>query len=41
MRRTIALKVLPALAAGLLIALVVPGLASADTLDAAINSSGA
>jgi Amt family ammonium transporter len=40
MRRTMALKVLPALAAGLLVALVVPGLASADTVDAASASSG-
>ncbi|MDX6370542.1 MAG: ammonium transporter, Amt family, partial [Gaiellaceae bacterium] len=34
MRRTLALKVLPALCAGLAVALVVPGFASADTLDA-------
>jgi len=40
MRRTIALKVLPAVGAGLLIALVMPQLASADTLDASVNSSG-
>src|ERR1044072_6244910 len=40
MRRTLALKVLPAVGAGLLIALVMPQLASADTLDAAANSSG-
>ena len=40
MRRTMALKVLPALGAGLLVALVVPGLASADTLDA-YNNGGA
>jgi ammonium transporter, Amt family len=40
MRRTMALKVLPALCAGLIVALVMPGLASADTVDTAINSSG-
>jgi Amt family ammonium transporter len=34
MRRTIALKVLPALAAGLLVVLAAPGLASADVLSA-------
>src|SRR5918998_3141468 len=34
MRRTMALKVLPAVGAGLLVALAVPGLASADTLEA-------
>ncbi len=37
MRRTLALKVLPALCAGLTVSLVVPGLASADTLDAYNN----
>src|SRR5215207_10017641 len=37
MRRTMALKVLPALGAGLLVALVVPGLASADSLEAYNN----
>jgi ammonium transporter, Amt family len=37
MRRTMALKVLPAVGAGLLIVLAVPGLASADTLDAYNN----
>ena len=37
MRRTLALKVLPAVGAGLLIALVVPGLAAADSLEAADN----
>jgi Amt family ammonium transporter len=35
-----ALNVLPAVGAALLIALVAPGLASADTVDSAINSSG-
>ena len=40
MRRTLATKVLPAVGAGLLVALVVPGLAVADTLDAAVNSNG-
>src|ERR1044072_4155085 len=40
MRRTIALKVLPALGIGLVIALVAPQLASADTVDAAKSSSG-
>ena len=40
MRRTMALKLLPAVAGGMLIALVLPGLASADTLDAYNNSSG-
>ena len=34
MRRTLATKVLPAMGAGLLVALVVPGFAAADTLDA-------
>jgi Amt family ammonium transporter len=34
MRRTLALKVLPAVGAGLLIALALPGIASADTLEA-------
>jgi Amt family ammonium transporter len=34
MRRTLATKVLPAVGAGLLVALVVPGFAAADTLDA-------
>ena len=34
MRRTLALKVLPAVGAGLLIVLALPGLASADTLEA-------
>ena len=34
MRRTLALKVLPAVGAGLLIALVVPGIAGADSLQA-------
>ena len=37
MRRTMALKVLPAVGAGLLMALALPGLASADTLDAYNN----
>jgi Amt family ammonium transporter len=37
MRRTLATKVLPAVGAGLLVALVVPGLASADTLEAYNN----
>jgi ammonium transporter, Amt family len=40
MRRKMARNVLPALGAGLLIALLLPGLASADTVDQAINSSG-
>src|ERR1700712_3735250 len=40
MRRTLATKMLPALGAGLLVALVVPGLAAADTLDTAVNSNG-
>ncbi len=40
MRRTLALKALPAVGAGLLIVLALPGLASADTVDSAINSSG-
>ena len=40
MRRTMALKVLPAIAAGLFVALVVPGLAPADVMDSAINSDG-
>jgi ammonium transporter, Amt family len=34
MRRTMALKLLPAVGAGLLVVLAVPGVASADTLDA-------
>jgi ammonium transporter, Amt family len=37
MRRTLATKVLPAVGAGLLVALVVPGFAAADTLDAYTN----
>jgi Amt family ammonium transporter len=37
MRRTLATKVLPAVGAGLLVALVVPGFASADTLEAYNN----
>ncbi|HUR84650.1 MAG TPA: ammonium transporter [Solirubrobacteraceae bacterium] len=37
MRRTLAMKVLPAVGAGLLVALVVPGLAAADTLEAYNN----
>jgi Amt family ammonium transporter len=37
MRRTLATKVLPAVGAGLLVALVVPGFAAADTLDAYNN----
>jgi Amt family ammonium transporter len=37
MRRTLATKGLPAVGAGLLVALVAPGLASADTLDAYNN----
>jgi len=37
MRRTLALKVLPAVGAGLLIALALPGLAAADSLEAANN----
>jgi Amt family ammonium transporter len=37
MRRTLATKVLPAVGAGLLVALVVPGFAFADTLDAYNN----
>src|SRR5919107_435543 len=37
MRRMLATKVLPAMGAGLLVALVVPGFASADTLDAYNN----
>ena len=40
MRRTLALKVLPAAAAGLLVALLLPGLVSADVVDSAINSGG-
>ncbi len=40
MRRTLALKVLPAAAAGLLVALALPGLVSADIVDSAINSDG-
>ena len=40
MRRTMALKGLPAVGAGLLIVLALPGLAVADTVDSAINSSG-
>src|SRR5436190_20571333 len=40
MRRTLALKVLPAAAAGLLVALLLPGLVSADIVDSAINSDG-
>ena len=40
MRRTLALKGLPALGAGLMLALLLPGLASADTVDSAINSNG-
>src|ERR1044072_6606786 len=40
MRGTIALKVLPALGIGLLIALVAPQLGSADTVAAGTNSSG-
>jgi Amt family ammonium transporter len=37
MRRMLAMKVLPAVGAGLLVALVVPGFAAADTLDAYKN----
>jgi ammonium transporter, Amt family len=37
MRRMLATKVLPAMGAGLLVALVVPGFAAADTLDAYNN----
>jgi Amt family ammonium transporter len=37
MRRTLATKVLPAVGAGLLVALVVPGFAAADTLEAYNN----
>jgi ammonium transporter, Amt family len=37
MRRMLATKVLPAMGAGLLVALTVPGLAAADTLDAYQN----
>jgi len=37
MRRTMALKVLPVVGAGLLIVLAVPGIASADTLEAYSN----
>jgi len=40
MRRTMALRALGALAAGLTVALVAPGLALADTVDSAINSNG-
>ena len=40
MGRTMALKVLPTVGAGLLIVLAVPGLAVADTVDSAINSNG-
>ncbi|MEA2191598.1 MAG: ammonium transporter, Amt family [Solirubrobacteraceae bacterium] len=40
MRRTMALKVLPAVAAGMLVALVLPELVSADTVDAAGASNG-
>ncbi len=40
MKRTMAPKVLPALGAGLLVALLVPGLAAADQLDAYTNSGG-
>ncbi len=40
MRRTMALKVLPAIGAGFLMALLVPGLAAADQLDAFIKSDG-
>ncbi len=40
MRRTLATKVLPAVGAGLLVALVVPGLSWADTVDSSINSNG-
>ena len=40
MRRTTAQKLLPAIGAGLLLALALPGVASADTLDAYNNSRG-
>jgi ammonium transporter, Amt family len=40
MRPMLALKVLPALGAGLVVALVLPALASADTVDAASASNG-
>jgi ammonium transporter, Amt family len=40
MRRSMALKVLPAMGVGLLLVLAMPGLALADTLDAYTNSGG-
>ena len=40
MRRTTALRLLPAVGAGLLIALALPAMALADTVDSAINSNG-
>ena len=40
MRRTTALRLLPAVGAGLLIVLALPAMALADTVDAAINSNG-
>ena len=40
MKRTTALKLLPAAGAGLLIVLALPAIAMADTLDTAINSDG-
>ncbi len=40
MRRTTALRLLPAVGAGLLIVLAMPAMALADTVDAAINSNG-
>ena len=40
MRRTTALRLLPAVGAGLLIVLALPAMALADTVDTAINSNG-
>ena len=40
MRRTTALRLLPAVGAGLLIVLALPTMALADTVDSAINSNG-
>jgi len=40
MRRTTALRLLPAVGAGLLIVLALPAMALADTVDSAINSDG-
>ena len=40
MRRTMALRALPAVGAGLLVVLALPGIALADTVDSATNSDG-